>query len=394
MDGFGLNMALITPDNAMFKYSPGNWKGDSGRTGSSWRQSWNLGAYFFATWSAGPTPTATIKMTNASTSAMVSYYLNGVLVDNVAANADISISNIVANTTNNIIFYVRSSPITARWNNGANTVKFSGITLDAGSSAGTAPVANPWVLMVGDSITEGYRADNGSDSTLSDYSFLVGQALFTKGYDYCVSACGSSGYLDYGDSSADVPPYYDVISGTYQVNSRWNKIDNGVSLLDSNSQISSYGSTNTTPSLIIINYGTNEYLNTDNTTDLRNAITQCVAALRGAAPTAYILIMIPFCLQNTTEYPNQAYTTAITNGVADYQSANPGDTKVNLVNYGVTLANTIQYTASNTMYMNTDGLHPNVKGHAFVAPIVLQTILNKLVTTSGVHNMSFHVGLN
>ena len=44
------------------------------------------------------------------------------------------------------------------------------------------------VACVGDSITEGIGA-----SELAVYSQLVGEALQTQGYEYCINACGWSG---------------------------------------------------------------------------------------------------------------------------------------------------------------------------------------------------------
>ena len=53
-----------------------------------------------------------------------------------------------------------------------------------------AAPASRWALIIGDSITEGCGA-----TELAAYSHLLGQVLQTQGYEYCVSACGWSGWI-------------------------------------------------------------------------------------------------------------------------------------------------------------------------------------------------------
>ena len=83
-------------------------------------------------------------------------------------------------------------------------------------------------MIIGDSITEGVGA-----TELAAYSRLLGEALRTQGYGYCVSACGWSGWINRGDNPpGDVPGYYVVTNsgggkgGRYDdAASRWHKID-------------------------------------------------------------------------------------------------------------------------------------------------------------------------
>ena len=126
-----------------------------------------------------------------------------------------------------------------------------------------------------------YSEAKANDNHLHCYTFETRKALNSQGYEYCNSACGNSGYLCTGDNAA-VPAYYLVTSGVFnEASSRWDKIDQGTSLLDTSGQISAFGATGTPPAAIFINYGTNEYLQTKSTANLQAAVTGCLSALRG-----------------------------------------------------------------------------------------------------------------
>lgn len=386
---------IVPVTSPAFKFSPGTWKGDTGRAGSVFRQSWNNGAYFEFNWNASASPQLVVNLPNSSTGCMLSYFLNGVLADNLAGNTSLTLTGIVPSAPNTLRVFLRNSPQLARWNNAVNVFKLLGITLDNASTVGASTVAPNWALIVGDSITEGIDANANTSDVLVDYSFLVGESL--SGYEYGISACGSSGWLRPGDGAGDVPAYY-VISGstngsggTYNdATSRWNKIDAGVSLLDANGKISSYGQTNTQPSLIMINYMTNETISSSNVSDSQASVTQCITALRNAAPSATIAILVPFGLQYTGKYPNQAYTQALKAGVVAYQTANPFDSKVVLIDLGVGVAATIQ----NGIYINPDFVHPTAFGHALVAPKVSSALIKALTpaaTAVGFTKYSSHL---
>ncbi|MFM0663325.1 SGNH/GDSL hydrolase family protein [Paraburkholderia sediminicola] len=375
----------VPVNSTAFKFSPGNWKGDTGRGGSVYRQTWNNGAYFVFTWLASASPLAILQLPNTSTGCTLSYFLNGVPTFNVAATGSITLSGVAPSSMNTLVVFARNSPQLSRWNNGTNTFQVRGVIIDSASSLGSPPTGNPWALIVGDSITEGILANNGVDDNLSDYSYLTGQALQAVGYDYCVSACGYSGWLQPGDSAGDVPGYY-VVSGssggsggTYNgSSSRWNKIDQGISLLDTNGQISAYGALNTPPGLILINYMTNEALKSANLSDAQASVTQALAALRASAPLAVIVVLMPFGLQYSATYP-QTYVTALRQGVGAYQASHPFDTRISLVDFGVGLATTL----NNAQFATGNFVHPSVAGHALVAPRVTRAVMDALNAAKG-----------
>jgi hypothetical protein len=284
-------------------------------------------------------------------------------------------------------------------------VQVLGLQIDGGSTAGTAPGGRPWGMIIGDSITEGIGADaTGNADHLCDYAYFVAQEMDRVGYDTCISACGYSGFLVPGDgypttptptanlpawntspistSSSDVPPYYSIISGSYVGGSRWNKIAAGVSLLDSNGQISAYGATGTAPSFILLNYGTNEVLESGNSawsasaqlTDFQAAVIGALTALRAAAPQAVILLMVPFGF-----YPSglglaaAPYRTALYSAMSVYQAEYPGDVLTSLLDLGATVCNTVFLSPG-----WATSPHPTLYGHSYLAPRVAGALTRAL----------------
>ena len=370
-------LTLVT--SPAFMFSPGNWKGDTGRGGTQYRRSWNNGAYFAFVFTASASPTAVIQIPTTSTTNILGIYINGTYTDEVAATGNVTLSGLIPSAVNTIRVVLKRSNQASRWNSGVNAVQINGIVIDNASTVGVAPVNSQWALIVGDSITEGILANNGSDSNLQDYSFALGRYLETQGIDYCVSACGGSGWLRQGDIPADVPGYY-IISGstsgsggTYNdASSRWNKVDQGVSLLSSDNLMSSYGATGTPPSLIYINYMTNDVLNAVNLSDVQASITQSLVALRASAPNAVIVIQIPFGMYgSSTRSYDQNYMAALKNGTA---AANVGAV---LADFGPNISRAI----TTLFYTNADYVHLNVVGHQFISPLVIGTVTAAITPT-------------
>lgn len=372
----------IMVDSPAFLFSPGNWYGDEGRVGSAWRRTWNVGAYFVFTWTASANPTATLHLGPSGTGANVTLYLNGVGTT-VAATGDITLSGITASSENVLFAIMSNTPQSARWNQGANNLVVSGMTLDDSSSAGVSTAGTKgWVKIIGDSITEGIKANNNKDNIVYGYTFQVLQGLRALGYEVCVSACGYSGYLISGDSGADVPPYYYVSGsssgsgGTYDDSkSRWNKIDENVSALDSNNHLSAYGDVGTEPVAIAVNYLTNEALSKSNTSDSQAAMTQAMAAHRQAAPDAWLFQIVPFGFHYSPKY-SSSWLEVFNNAMNSYHSAYPGDSKVATIDIGSDLSNTLEKNTG--WYIYTDDVHPLAPGHALVAPVVQASIVTSL----------------
>ena len=366
------------------KFSPGNWAGDAGRGGAAYRRSWNNGASQQWAWSTNSSsPSAVLNVTNSTSGSAISYDLNGTFVDNVTVPTSGGVTLTGAKTgTNALTVYNRNSQQSGRWADG-NAFTVTGLTLDAGATAGTAPPARPWVLFVSDSIGEGILAADGSDDWLSDYSFALTRALDAAGYDTCISACGYSGWVRPGDSGGDVPGYYPVVGGTYvgAADARQGRIDSATSLLDSAGQISAYGATGTPPAAIVYNYGINETLIGTATADVTASVAGALAADRAAAPTAVLLVIVPFGLYATSTYASgPAYVAAVRAGVAQYRTAHPSDARVQVLDLGADASGVLSSAPMGSQGANS--VHPGKLGHLYVAGPVVAAVVSALSVAS------------
>lgn len=382
--------SAVPVDNPAFLFSPGNWYGDTGRGGSVARYTWNVGAYFVFTFTAATTGASAVLHTGPSgTGAYLYLTVNGIM-SSFQAGGDITIPNIVAGATNTVFVMMYLTPQSARWAKGANSLAITGVTLDAGSSAGVSVAGTKgWVKIIGDSITEGINTGGSNKPDFSGaYTYSVLQALRAKGYEVCVSVCGYSGYLDTGDSTADVPAFYYISGssngsgGTYDdTKSRWNKIDAGVSALDSAGQLSAYGDVGTPPVATLVNYLTNEALGKLSTSDCEVAMMQCMIAHRAAAPNAWLFQMVPVGFHYASKYP-ATYLAAFNSAFAAYQAAYPTDKKVAIIDIGADLSTQIETNPGR--FINTDQVHPLAAGHALIAPPVISQMLLSMEGSSAV----------
>jgi lysophospholipase L1-like esterase len=365
-------------DSPAFVFSPGNWVGDTGRAGQEWRQTWNSGAYFRVAWeTTSPNPVAKLRLDTSTLPPalkppLLTYNIDGVWKSKVPCAEEIAIEEIAGAGRHELTVYLQQSQQVERWGSegasGRNVLRVTGLQVDADSRAIPATQASKWALLVGDSITEGIGA-----TELATYAHLVGQALRTQGYEYGISACGWSGWINKGDNPpGDVPGYYVVTGskdgqgGQYDdAASRWNKIDgNRHSLLDAQGRLSAYGQTHQEPALIMINYGTNDALHKSNPSDTRASMVQCLAALRRSAPQAQIVVLIPF---------GQYYAQELKQAVERHQQAHAGDPKVACIDLGPEVAKTLS-----TPKGIFGGLHPNDRGHANFAAQIIPSLLARL----------------
>ncbi|MEO8613652.1 MAG: SGNH/GDSL hydrolase family protein [Luteolibacter sp.] len=367
----------IKVDSPVFVFSPGNWTGDTERGGSAYRETWYPGAYFRVRWTTpNDTPNAELFLDTSiygdkvKNPPEITYSIDGIWTAGVKAADRIAIKNLKGSGQHTLTVYVKTSEQADRWGSanasGLNIVRVTGLAVDANSEPVSQPPATRWALIVGDSITEGSAADFGTSDNLASWGFFVGAGLQSLGYEYGISACGYSGWLRPGDRTRDVPGYYVVsgsrngLGGTYDdARSRWNKIDAGHSLLDTAGHLSAYGRTGQEPSIILINYATNDVLSHVNSSDLQASITQSIQALHQAAPDAPIVIIVPFGQYGVTE---------IKSAVATCKAANPG-AKLAIIDLGPDVARGL---AANGYWSS---LHPNMRGHATLAAQILAQVV-------------------
>ena len=363
----------IPIDSSAFVFSPANWTGDEGRAGKGFRQTWNPGAYFRVAWETGNAKPAAKILLDTSTyppnfrPPQIAYNIDGVWRSKLPCANESPIEEIAGAGKHELSVFLCQSQQMERWGSegksGLNVLRVTGLQVDAESKPVAAAPEPRWALIIGDSITEGIGA-----TELAGYAHLLGQALQTQGYEYCLNACGWSGWLNRGDNPpGDVPGFYVITNssngsgGQYdEAASRWNKIDgNRHSLLDAKGRISAYGKTGQEPAVIFMNYGTNDALHGSNPSDTKASIVQSLDALRKSAPEAEIIMLIPF---------GQYYAKDLKEAVENQKRH--GDAKIAIIDLGPAVVKTL--AAKNGIM---GGLHPNDRGDAnFAARIIPQVI--------------------
>ena len=359
-------------------FSPGNWTGDAGRGGNVYRQTWNSGAYFRLTWeSTTDNPTAKLLLDTSTYPAgfkvpQIAYNLDGVWKTKVNCTNEISIEGLAGKGRHELTVYLQQSQQLERWGSPGksplNVLRVTGVQLDGESKPLPSAPAKKWAWIIGDSITEGIGT-----TELAVYSHLLGLALQTRDFEYCVSACGWSGWIHHGDTPpGDVPGFYAITNsvngagGTHDdASSRWNKIDgNNHSLLDAKGHLSAYGQTGEEPALITINYGTNEAIHKSNPSDTKASMVQSLAVLRKSAPAAKIVIIIPF---------GQYYAAELKDAVQIHRKNHSADKSVYIIDLGPGAAKGL--AVKNSVM---GGLHPNDRGHAMFAAQIIPQIMEIL----------------
>ena len=364
-----------------FMFSPGNWTGNDGRIGDGFRQTWNPGAYFCVAWETKSSKSfARILFDTCGYTPdfkpVIAYAVDGVWKSPVPVTNEIAIDEVSGIGKHELrVCFLQGSVQKERWGgngkSGRNVIRVTAFRIDNESVPSEVSPGSIWALIIGDSITEG----NGATG-MSGYSFLVGEALRTMGYEYCISACGWSGWINKGDvPPGDVPGYYFIRNsnngsgGEYDdAASRWNKIDGNTSLLDSRGKISGYGQSGQEPGLIMINYGTNDILHHSNPDDTFASMVQSLSALRKSAPSAQIIIIIPF---------GQYFASELKKAVEIHKKAHPKDKKVTIIDLGQGVAGTLE---EKTHFMGS--LHPNDRGHANFAAAIIPKMINILLQNS------------
>jgi lysophospholipase L1-like esterase len=379
---------FIAVSDAACQISPFNWKGDTGRGGSVYRQTWNAGAWIKFKWTASGSPTAQLQIGGPSnTSVIYSYFINGKLYSALQAsngNLTIATGDLYASATNLLEVFMSTSNQEQRWG-GINQMQVFGLQLDAASTPLAITPYAKRAKINGDSITEGIQAGLGGGSdNIFDTSHYAVRALELLGYGTGVSACGFSGILAAGDGTGDVLPYCTVIGGTYDdTRSRWNKIDAGVSLLDSNGHISAFGGTGQEPDLILNDYGVND--TGANQTDLQASIVKMLTLERAAAPNAWMIHLMPYGFGYVPLFGDNHTHATIIAAYAQYQTQFPLDTKIGIVDLGSDVA----YRVMQGIYAS--GLHPSLYGHAQIASMVMAKLI-QMITQNVIASVPTYAG--
>ena len=319
--------------------SPYNWTPISGGA-----RTWNTGAYARATVTGCTSVTFNF---GACSSTYVGFTVDRSVIQAVQhppANGGIAITLPDAGP-HTVAMYLLEIPQSAgRWD-GTNSIALLNVTCGAGGTGTAGAVAAKNVLIYGDSITEGIQADNGGDNLAYCWSWLVAQSLADQGYEFGIVACGYSAYANsVPTANGGVPAAF--VPGN-DAASWWNKVDGTGSKRTTGSDSAERYTVQ--PTIIIDAWGTNDGLGNLTPSSVQAAVAGLYAAMRGAAPAAALVKIIPF-----GGYVREPINAALA-GIADPKR--------------VTIDLNIDTRMSD--YASTgSGIHPSRDGHARIGSLV------------------------
>lgn len=199
-----------------------------------------------------------------------------------------------------------------------NRFQISAINLSTGGTISSTTIRPKIQLSFGDSITEGDLSNGGPRSATSQDATLVYPWFLAESLNAEVGVIGF-----YGQQWS-------------WFNSSWPNYANGFSRLIG-------GLLSPAPDYITVNYGEND----GNPGPAASTVTATLAAVAAAAPSAKIVLLIPFSGRALT---NLSAATLPANGY-----------RVNLARYEMQNGNTV---------WSYDGQHPNQRGHAYLAGLL------------------------
>ena len=352
----------IAPNNPDIVYSPYNWLVSAGSA-----QTINGGAYF-KTCFTGSSCTLNFNVGSDSTPVPQLWYsIDGqpfVQIQSLAATELLTMPALTAGwALHSLRVIVKStSEAVTRWSPQNAAVILTSITLGGGATV-SAPGSFPRsVLVLGDSITEGYHTINantsndcdGSDSTLA-YAYMLGQLL---GSEVGVVGFGAQGLTRGG--SGGVPAL------TTSYNQLWSGQARAFS---------------PTPAMIVINIGTNDFPNGVSQATFQASMITLLNALLAACPGVKIAVMQPFEGWATffTSANRAACTAAIQAAIASVGNVN--------ITYVPT---TGMFSAPNP---SADGIHPlGVTTITSIAP-PLSALLTPILNSPGSQGGGYRGGM-
>lgn len=350
-----VSQTVVPVNSPAIRVSPFVWAGDTGRAGALSRTTAAVGAWIDFYVNTSSAPALQINLSTTGGAVKYDYLLGGTIAQTAIADigSPLNISGLTASGANQWVrLYLGADGGTL------SPTTVSGMTIDAASTAGTAPAALQSLLFVGDGICQPFGLE-----AVQSFVYLMAKSLGLSTWDMVDSSYGGNGWIT-GSEGTDP---YDQPS----VTSRWNLVYPGsVSNLDSTGIISALGGTNTPPHAICFFLGASDCLAAVSTTALTTAITAAMAGHRAAtSPSTALIILMPFGLYDTVAYPTgPTYVTAITAAVT---AANAAGSKVVVADPGSAFGISMRTGG----YLGVDNKTPLATGHTLLAATYLPLIL-------------------
>lgn len=348
-------------------WSPYNWKFNS----TSWAQTAIPGSYLKVAFTGSTLSLGidTSTMTGIDlTSVTVHAYIDGSdtpvekTLDDVADDILTFSSGLSSGSHYAKIYLSETTQTNDRWTTPTNVLRITKVQLasdgtGAVASLSSTPLAEKSrkIIMFGDSITEG----DGTSQAENSYAAVIGQNL---GVEYGQIGYGAQGWDVAGNGN--IPAFYNSSSSS---SSPWRFHYSGVTRMTNNSNLS-LGFADGTPNAIFVNMGTNDFLNTTNTTNVTNKVYDFLADARSTAGSwPAIFVIVPFRFGNSDA---STYKTALTSGFTSYINATD-DSRTYLIDLGS--------GAYDTVTAHGSGVHPDDTGASLLADDIIAEVEDYII---------------
>lgn len=261
-----------------------------------------------------------------------------------------------------VVSMLSSTASMDRWTTPVQSLRITGMVLDNGASTSAPTLLSKKTLFYGDSITEGYSVISSVTPGFEGQQTWGPELAIALGCEYAIAAFAGQGLVTAEGSPSNIPALYNATAtlGT------WDRFDGAP-----HSRLSS-GSLSPAPDYIVVNIGTND--RSGNQSTVCTTMTALLGALRTAAASATIIVIVPFGGGSR----GSGTTLGITGGFNAYQAATP-DTKCYLIDIG----NVTGMTYVGASKSSADGTHPNIYEVPLLATQVTQAVQAKLSAGSG-----------
>lgn len=327
-------LTTIAVSDANLFFSPYNWQPN----GATWKQATAPGAYIETVFS-GRNGRLAVSVAPLAGVAAANYPYVRVTLDGTPGTSTLMVSGqteiMVGYDLTDALHTVRidfmASGVEDRWVTPEETVRVTGLQVDAGTSLTAPTLESKRLIFFGDSITEG---------VYPNVTYLNGNATLTTckmfadalGCEY-----GQIGYQQQGYTAAGAGGVPAGLVPGNAAATAYDKYVSGVSRLTATLF-------SPAPDYVFCWWGQNDGGAADVTLTARVVAT--ISAFRAAAPLADIFILIPSKLIKEA---------AISAGVAAYNAANPSDTKVFLIDTGVNYTLTPAYVIADDIHLTAAG---------------------------------------
>ncbi len=230
------------------------------------------------------------------------------------------------------VWFVAADHTQDRWQTPLEALRVTGITLDVGGTTQTSTQRAKRILFFGDSITEGVRTESAHGSVAIDddathaFTYTCAAALNAE---FGVVGIAQQGWTVPGQPGSNVPIFFDAWPFHFSGKSR---------------------TFSPSPDYVVVVQGTNDALAPADPNHVKAVVVNWLVAARSAMPSSRFCIVVPF---------GGFEREALTQAVQAYKAAHATDTKVFLIDLGISVQAGLSDPSGAPSSHSHDGIHPD-----------------------------------